>query len=152
MGKLNEYYQWTAASDAHLIAMGQSMILLCLCLLSLNWCSSQPCWQICIFSEALGAGSLWRSSQNNSTIGVCYYFTVIFALTLEPSSLNNTNYIFHAEMTHQGSSHVWKKPCQHNINDTDSESEMKVTADDAADPMKPWLHEWNTVHIYIHTK
>jgi len=30
---------------------------------------------------------------------------------------------------------------RHNIDDTDSESEMEV---DTVDPTKPYLHEWNT--------
>jgi hypothetical protein len=34
---------------------------------------------------------------------------------------------------------------RHNIDDTDSESEMEVAS---ADPTKSWLHEWNT---YIQT-
>jgi hypothetical protein len=38
-----------------------------------------------------------------------------------------------------------KKSQRRNIDDTDSDSEMEVAA---GDPMKPWLHEWNT---YIQT-
>lgn len=149
MAKLNEYYERTAASDAHIIAMGVHIyfssfrfrvLIITYQFLILPWSLNT--------STSIGVQSYWRRWKWQSK--PLYVFVLFFSFNVSDtfySLLSSTNPFIatlHMSTNSVAPNKKAQKSRRHNSDDT----ELELEAPTSADPNNPWLMEWN---MYLQT-